>query len=137
MLGQVQSGGPINQNVQNIQNQMLSDNIGRAYNDQLGNMRASMGYRGLGGSPLQMEYERQLFDDAMRNRVTGSNQIALGAANTNWGAMQQAAGGLGQLSLGAGGFGLASDAQRFQQQQSLFQQLLAAIGASEPLPVAS
>ena len=137
LLGQVQSGGPMNAQFQNMQNQTMADQTDRAYMQQRQAMLDQMGARGLGGSGLQVGADQALFDSRMGNMVQGQNQIAMNAATGNWNALQQGAGNLGQMALGAGQFGLNQQQQQFMQQQSLFQQLLNALGSSEPVPAAA
>lgn len=131
---QLQSGGPINANVQNIMQQQLADQTGGAYQQQLADLRGRLGGRGLGGSGLQFGLENSLFDSLNSQRVQGQNQIGLEAANQNWGALQQGAGNLANTALGAGQFGLQQQNQQFAQQQSLFNTLLEAIRKSQVDP---
>lgn len=127
MLG---SGGPINQNVQNIQNQQVADLVSRGQQQQQQDLRANLGGRGLGGSGLQFALERDLANNAMQALTQGQNQVALDAAGRNWGAMQDVANSLIGGSLGAGQFGLQQAAFNLNQSQSMFDQLLDAIRRS-------
>jgi hypothetical protein len=134
LQGQLGSGGPINANVQNILNQQLADQTGQAYQQQLQQLNASLGARGLGDSGLQFGLQQTLQDMLNSNRVQGRNQIALNAANTNWGALQQGAGNLANTALGAGQFGLQQQAQQQNQQNQMFQMLMDAIQRSRANP---
>ena len=130
MSQQLQSGGPINQNVQNIQQQQIADMVSRAQQQQTMDMRARLGARGLGGSGLQFGMEGNINDAALRALVEGQNQVALGAANTNFDALQNAARGLFGGALGAGQFGLQQAQFNMGQSQSMFEQLMDAIRKS-------
>ena len=130
MSQQLQSGGPINQNVQNIQNQQVADMVSRAQQQQTMDLRSRMGARGLGGSGLQFGMEGNINDAALRALVEGQNQVGLGAANTNFNALQNAAQNLFGGALGAGQFGLQQAQFNMGQSQSMFEQLMDSIRKS-------
>jgi hypothetical protein len=131
---QMMSGGPINQNVQNIQQQQLADSVSMSKQQALDDIRARMGSRGLGGSGLQFGLEQQMGNDAMRLLTQGQNQIALDAAGRNYDATGNTANSLIGGSLGAGQFGLNQAQFNLQQSQSMFDQLMQAIRQSYASP---
>ena len=128
------SGGPMNAQYLNMQNQQMADQTGAAYNNSLEDMRARMGSRGLGGSGLQYGMENDLFNGMQSALTQGHNQNAMNAATGNWNAMQQGAGNLMGASMSAGQFGLAQQAQQQQMQQSMFSMLLDALRQSQVNP---
>ena len=128
------SGGPFNQGYQNIQNQQMADQTGAAYQNQLADMRARMGGRGLGGSGLQYGMEGDLFNGLQSALVQGQNQNAINAAGGNWNAMQQGAGALANTALNAGQFGLQQQQAQLGNQMSMFQMLIDALRKSQVNP---
>jgi len=103
------SGGPINQQVQNIQNQQVND---LAANQQLANqrnIREQMGARGLGDSGAQDFLELQARLGAQSNQIQGQNQVALDAANRNFDSLLGAGTALGNIGLGSEQLGFQRD----------------------------
>jgi hypothetical protein len=120
-------GGPMGPMFQNLQQQQLSDVVSQGQQNQLQDMRANMGARGLGGSGLQFGLEQNIGNDAMSALTQGRNQIAMGAAQGNFNGLSDVASRLIGGSLGAGQFGLQQAQFNQNQSQSMFDQLLAAI----------
>ena len=130
LMMQLGGGGPINQNVQNIQQQQLADTLSLGKQQAEADLRARMGARGLGGSGLQFGLEQNLGNDVLRALTQGQNQIALDAAGRNYDALGNTANSLIGGSLGAGQFGLQQAAFNQNQSMSMFDQLLNAIRQS-------
>lgn len=108
LLQMVQGGGPLQQNISDAFSQQLLSSRR--------NVAEDFGRRGLGGSGIQEQLGLQAELGALNTAQRASNAQAL-----------QSAQALGQLSLGAGGFGLAQNQQQFQQNQSLFESIMRAL----------
>lgn len=131
------TGGPMNADYLNRQNQQMADASHMAYQQQLANMQSQMGARGLGGSGLQYGMQNDLFNGLQSGLIQGQNQNALAAATGNWNALQGGAGNLANTALNAGQFGLQQQQAQLGNQMSMFEMLLNALKNTTTAPAAA
>lgn len=118
LSGLASSGGPITQDVQNRLMSQARDTQDVRTQNAIRGLRERQGATGFAGSGLTEFGALQAQLGGAANITQAENQIALNAANTNFGANLAANQALGQGSLGAGQFGL--DFSNLQNQ--IFQQ---------------